>query len=205
MNDVNKNERKPVISMVIGLGNVGIRYAETRHNLGFDLLDMLSMKWKFMQKNGPGDFYVGEKEIEDRLVRFVWPTTYMNRSGVAVLQAMVGYNLTPAEILVAYDDSDLPFGKIRIRTRGSAGSHNGMESIIDHLQTEEIPRLRMGTGPVPEGIDRIDFVLTRFADSEAENKKKMLEKAGEAVLYLLKNRPEEAMTLYNQDPAPDEI
>ena len=194
-----------MISLVIGLGNVGIRYAETRHNLGFDLLDMLSMKWKFMQKNGPGDFYVGEKEIDGRLVRFVWPTTYMNRSGIAVLQAMVGYNLTPAEILVAYDDSDLPFGKIRIRTRGSAGSHNGMESIIDHLQTDEIPRLRMGTGPVPEGIDRIDFVLTRFADSEAEIKNKMLEKAGEAVLYLLKNRPEEAMTLYNQDPAPDEI
>ncbi|UCD94879.1 MAG: aminoacyl-tRNA hydrolase [Candidatus Zixiibacteriota bacterium] len=194
-----------MISLVIGLGNVGIRHAETRHNLGFDLLDMLSLKWKFMQKNGPGDFYVGEKEIDGRLVRFVWPTTYMNRCGIAVVQTMVGYNLTPADILITYDDFDLPLGKIRIRTRGSAGSHNGMESIIEHLETEEILRLRMGTGPVPEGIDPMEFVLGRFTDDEAEIKNKMLEKAGEAVLYLLKNRPEQAMTLYNQDPAPDEI
>jgi PTH1 family peptidyl-tRNA hydrolase len=193
-----------MISLVIGLGNVGIRYAETRHNLGFDLLDSLSLKWKFTQKNGPGDFYVGEKEIDGLLVRFVWPTTFMNRSGIATVQAMVRYGLTPADILVAYDDFDLPLGKIRIRTQGSAGSHNGMESIVDHLETEDVLRLRMGTGPVPDGADPMEFVLGRFTDEQVKIRNKMLEKAGEAVLYLLKNRPEEAMTLYNQDPAPGE-
>jgi PTH1 family peptidyl-tRNA hydrolase len=194
-----------MISLIIGLGNIGIRYAETRHNIGFDLLDLLSLKWKFRQKDGPGDYYFGEKEIDGRMIRFIWPTSLMNNSGIAALQAMAKYNLTPADILVIYDDFNLPLGKMRIRASGSDGGHNGMESIIFHLRTEEILRLRLGTGPLPENMDPTEFVLGRFSDDEVEIRNKMLEKGAEAVLYLLSYRPEEAMTRYNQDPAPDKI
>lgn len=193
-----------MVSMIVGLGNIGIRYAGTRHNLGFDLLDMLSLKWKIRQENGPGDFYTAGTEYEGRTVRFIWPTTYMNDSGVAVAQAMVVYNLKPDDMLIVYDDFSLPLGKVRIRTSGSEGGHNGMESVIGHLGTEDILRLRMGIGPLPENLDPMEYVLDRFSDEEVENKNKMLEKAEEAVLYLLKNRPEEAMSVYNCDPAPDD-
>jgi PTH1 family peptidyl-tRNA hydrolase len=193
-----------MISLIIGLGNPGIKYAETRHNLGYDLLDMLSLKWKIGQKNAPGDYYFGEKEFGGRTVRLIWPAIYMNNSGSAVIQAMVRYDLTPADILVVYDDFELPLGRLRIRTKGTHGGHNGMESVIGSLGTEEILRLRMGIGPLPSGIDPIQFVLGRFSDKEYEIRKKMLDKAGEAVLYLLKNRPEEAMSVYNNNPAPDD-
>jgi PTH1 family peptidyl-tRNA hydrolase len=192
------------ISMIVGLGNVGIRYAETRHNIGFDLLDKLSLDLKMRQVNGPGEFYIAEKEIENRILRLIWPTTFMNRSGVSVLQAMVNYGLTVDNILVAYDDYYLPLGNIRIRMGGSDGGHNGMESIINHLETENILRLRMGIGPLPEDTDSAQFVLNRFTPDEIEKRKKMLGKSAEAVLYLLKNCPEKAMSLYNYNPAPDE-
>jgi len=193
-----------MISLIIGLGNPGIKYAETRHNLGYDLLDMLSLKWKIRQKNAPGDYYFAEKEFDGRIVRLIWPATYMNNSGSAVIQALVRYDLTPSDILVVYDDFELPLGNLRIRTKGTHGGHNGMESVIGSLGTEEILRLRMGIGPLPPGIDPMQFVLGRFSDEEYEIRKKMLDKAGEAVLYLLKNRPEEAMSVYNNNPAPDD-
>jgi PTH1 family peptidyl-tRNA hydrolase len=192
-----------MISLIVGLGNPGIKYAETRHNLGYDLLDKLSLKWKARQKAGLGDYYLAEKDFDGRIIRLVWPTTYMNASGNAVIQAMVALNLTPADILIVYDDFELPFGNIRIRMQGSHGTHNGMESVIASLGTEDILRLRMGTGPLPEDIDPIQFVLGRFSDKEAEIKNKMLDKAAEAVLYLLTNRPEEAMNIYNVNPAPE--
>ncbi len=193
-----------MISLIVGLGNPGIRYAETRHNLGFDLLDKLSLKWKVRQKAGLGDYYMAENEFDNRIIRLIWPTSYMNSSGNAVVQAMVAFNLTPADILIVYDDFELPLGHIRIRMKGSPGSHNGMESVIGSLGTEDILRLRMGTGPLPENIDPIQFVLGRFSDDEVEIKNKMLDKAAEAVLYLLTNRPEEAMSIYNSNPAPED-
>ena len=192
-----------MISLIIGLGNPGIKFAETRHNLGYDLLDKLSLEWKIRQKAGLGDYYLAEKEFDGRIVRLIWPTTYMNASGNAAIQAMVAFNLTPADMLVVYDDFELPLGNIRIRINGSHGNHNGMESVIVGLGTEEILRLRMGTGPMPEDIDPIQFVLGRFSDEEGKIKNKMLDKSGEAVLYLLRNRPEEAMNVYNNNPAPE--
>jgi PTH1 family peptidyl-tRNA hydrolase len=128
----------------------------------------------------------------------------MNNCGLSVMQSMVAYGLKLENILVIYDDYNIPLGTIRIRQQGSDGGHNGMESVINHLETEEILRLRMGIGPHPEGVDTTQFVLGRFTPEEVEKKEKMLEKAGEAVLYLLKSRPEEAMSIYNYNPAPEE-
>ncbi len=189
-------------SIIIGLGNIGRKYRGTRHNLGFELLYAIAAQWNLKAVPGDGDYYIVEKELEGKLIRLVWPTTYMNNSGKAAEQVLQKFLLTPRDLLVVYDDLNLPLGRLRIRSEGSDGGHNGMADIIYHLGTEEIARLRLGIGPLPPGVDTVSFVLNPFADNELEIKKKMLEKAGEAVLYLLKFDIAKAMSIYN--PAPDE-
>lgn len=193
-----------MISLVIGLGNIGVKYAGTRHNMGFEVLNIAAGKIGIAPSAGDGDYFVGEKEYGGRMVRFIWPTTFMNNSGAAVKQAVEKYDVPLDEILVVYDDCYLPLGTIRIRRQGSDGGHNGMESVIYHLESEEIIRLRVGIGPLPEEIDLIEFVLGRFSEKEAEIKEKVLGKSAEAVLYLLSHSPEEAMSQYNRNPAPEE-
>jgi PTH1 family peptidyl-tRNA hydrolase len=193
------------VSLVVGLGNIGQKYAETRHNLGFKVLNIISEQWKVRPRPGPGDFYILDKKVTDRTVRLIWPTTYMNNSGRAVFQAVELYDVPMDEILVVYDDYNLPLGNLRFRPSGSDGGHNGMASIIFHLATENVARLRLGIGPVPDGVDPVDFVLGRFDSGEVEKAEKMLEKSAQAVLYSLNNRLEEAMTIYNINPAPDDI
>jgi len=193
-----------MISLIIGLGNIGEKYVGTRHNLGFEVLDRIFAKWR-LKKREISPFYVSaSKKIEDRTVRLIWPTTYMNNSGVAVSQAMADFDVKPEEILVIVDDYNLPLGKMRIRTKGSDGGHNGLESIIEHLGSNEFLRFRLGIGPISGNTDIIEFVLGRFSGEELEKRNKMLGKAAEGVLYSLNHRPEEAMTIYNVNPAPDE-
>ena len=191
-----------MISTIIGLGNIGDKYSGTRHNLGFELLNQLSQELGIKPSAGSGDYYISEKTVNDTDIRLIWPATYMNNSGLAVKQILERFDLSPDSILVLCDDINLPLGKIRIRTGGSDGGHNGLGSIIYFLETEEFPRLRMGVGPLPENSDQIEFVLGRFFDKESKIVKKMLVESGEAVLYLLKNRLEEAMSKYNINPAP---
>ncbi len=191
------------ISTFIGLGNIGDKYAQTRHNLGFEVLNLLAQKLNIKPSSGDGDYYIAEKEIDGDIIRLIWPTTYMNNSGLAVKQILDKYELKSEEIMILCDDINLPLGKIRIRSNGSDGGHNGLGSIIYHLETNKFPRLRMGVGPIPENIDQIEFVLGRFSDNEAEIVRKMLAKSGEAVLYLLKNRLEKAKSEYNINPASD--
>ncbi len=191
------------VSLVVGLGNIGQKYAETRHNLGFKVLTKISDKWKIRPRPGPGDFYLLEKKLGDKTARLIWPTTYMNNSGRAVAQAVEKYDVPLEKILIVYDDYALPLGKLRVRMAGTDGGHNGIASIIYHLATENIPRLRLGIGPVPEAVDPVDFVLGSFDSEDAEKVEKMLEKSAEAVLYSLTNRLEEAMTIYNNNPAPE--
>jgi len=193
-----------MVSLIIGLGNIGEEYFHTRHNLGFDLLAILCEKWQIRPGLGSGDYFIAEKEIETGLIRLVWPTTFMNNSGLAVAQVMEKFELSPNDLLIIYDDFNIPLGRLRIRLGGSDGGHNGMASIISHLGTEDILRLRMGIGPVPEGIDPMTFVLSRFREEELEIRNKMLVKAGESVLYLLAHGTEKAMSIFNQNPAPDD-
>lgn len=190
-------------SLIVGLGNIGKKYAETRHNLGFKVLNLISAQWGIRPRPGRGDFYLLEKNYHGKTIRLVWPTTYMNNSGRAVSQVIEQYGIAPDEILVVYDDYNLPLGQLRMRLTGSDGGHNGMASIIYHLATENIARLRLGIGPVPDNIDPVDFVLGYFSSNESEIVEKMLEKSAAAVLYSLNNRLEEAMTIYNNNPAPD--
>jgi len=192
-----------MISTFIGLGNIGDKYSGTRHNLGFEVLNLLSEKLDIKPTAGSGNYYIAEHEIDGDIIRLIWPTTYMNNSGLAVKQILEKFELSPENILVLCDDINLPLGTIRIRTGGSDGGHNGLGSIIYHLETDKFPRLRLGVGPLPEKADQIEFVLGQFADKEQEIVKKMLVKSGEAVVYLIKNRLEKAMSEYNMNPAPD--
>ena len=109
------------------------------------------------------------------------------------------------DILVIYDDYHLPLGKIRIRPRGSAGGHNGIESVMEYLQTDEIKRIRVGVGPIPEGVNQVEYVLGQFNEKESDILEKVLCNSAEAVLYLLSHRIEDAMGKYNRNPAPNKI
>jgi PTH1 family peptidyl-tRNA hydrolase len=182
---------------------VGKKYAGTRHNLGFALLDRLSAEWKISPSPGRGDYYLAEYKFRNRQARLFWPTTYMNNSGVAVAQIVDYFSTDISNILIAYDDLYLDLGRIRIRQQGSDGGHNGMSSVIDHLGTEKIARLRLGTGPLPPHSDQVTFALGKLNAEELKIREKMLDKAKEAILYSLSNRLDEAMKIYNYNPAPE--
>jgi len=192
-----------MISTVIGLGNIGDKYSGTRHNLGFEVINAISYKWRVRPKPGKGNYYFAHHKYAGRIITLVWPTAYMNNSGMAAEQVMEVLSLTPEEILVVYDDLNLPLGKIRIRQGGSSGGHNGIGSVIEHTGTENIPRIRLGIGPLPENADQVNFVLGKFSEDEQKFADKMIGQAADAVLYSLKHGLEDAMTKYN-NPAPEE-
>ena len=159
-----------MISLVVGLGNIGDKYKGTRHNLGFELLDIIKERLGGSLIQAEVNFYWSETIFDEKKVFLVWPSTYVNLSGIAVAEALDKFDLSKESLLVAYDDFSLPLGKIRFRLKGSSGGHNGMASIIKALETEEIFRLKMGIGPLPENTDPAEFVLSPFALEELENK-----------------------------------
>ncbi len=162
---------------LVGLGNPGPLYSMTRHNMGHLLVELYARRDGVKLLPGRGDFLAGNREN----LWLVKTTCYMNISGHAVAQFLEETRLAPADILVVYDDAALPFGKLRLRLSGSHGGHHGMESVIYCLGTEEIPRLRMGIGPRPEGIPLRDFVLSRFSGEEEEQLPALLESAARCV------------------------
>ena len=125
----------------------------------------------------------------------------MNRTGLAARALLAERGISPPHMLVIVDDFNLPLGRIRFRRSGSGGGHHGLESLIELLETENFPRLRLGIGPVPAGIDSIDFVLGCFSKEEIVTTEKMIDNAAEAVIFALNNRFDEAMTKYNINPA----
>ena len=184
------------LRLVIGLGNPGARYARTRHNAGFLAVDAIAegASWK----NSPGG--LGEIALMGSLI-LAKPMTYMNESGRFVSEISRFYKITPSEILVCFDDLDLALGRIRIRPQGSSGGQNGMRSIIDHLGTMEIPRLRLGIGPKPPGFDSASFVLSTFKENEQKAVEQMVFLAKEAALYAAgKGGIAAAMSRYNVSP-----
>lgn len=154
------------IRCVIGLGNPGEEYAETRHNIGFMVIAELAKRNRAKIKPGRGSFYLGRANIKGNKAALAIPTTYMNRSGLAVRQIMDMEELLPAEILIVMDDFELPFGQLRIRKTGSGGTHNGMCDIIERVGTRDIPRLRVGIGEPNHRVDPAEYVLSRFSPAE---------------------------------------
>lgn len=179
---------------IVGLGNPGPRYALNRHNVGFIFLD------RYIKKLGCSSNFVREENYEllnCGVVHLVKPLTYMNVSGIAVKTLVVKHKLSTNDIIVVYDDVDLPLGRIRVRQRGSAGGHNGLKSIIEALGTDEIVRVRIGIGPKPEGTDLAQFVLSDFSNEELILLNKVLDVAVEVVQTILSEGVQKAMSLYN--------
>jgi PTH1 family peptidyl-tRNA hydrolase len=198
MYDIINDAKRRRIGMyvIVGLGNPGKKYAHTRHNVGFDVIDRLSAAYHINVDKLKFKSLIGEGTIGNEKVLLVKPQTFMNLSGEAVMQ-IVNYYKVPAEkLIVIYDDIDTDFGKLRIRKKGSAGTHNGMKNIIYLLQTDLFPRVRIGIGK-PEHGDLKDYVLRRFGKSEETTLDEMLSRAVEATAVIVKEDPDLAMNRFN--------
>ena len=185
----------------MGLGNPGPEYADTRHNLGFRVVDLLAERWKAGAWTRAGERLETRATIAGREIVLVKPMTWMNRSGIAVRSLVQALACDPAEILVCYDELALPLGRIRLRPRGSHGGHNGMRSIIDRLGTTELPRLRVGIGPAGEIGDGSDFVLSPFRRSERPLADEAVLRAVEAVECAAREDLTTAMNRFNPEPS----
>ncbi len=181
--------------IVVGLGNPGRQYAQTRHNFGFFVVDELAQRTNAPSSRKRMNAEISEARFDgDRLV-LVMPQTYMNASGVAVREIMRWYKVDPEDVLVVVDDLDLRFGQLRLRARGSAGGHNGLKSIFQETGTQEIPRLRVGIGR--SGNHAIGHVLSKFSKEEQERLPEVIGEAADAVETWLKKGITEAMNEVN--------
>ncbi len=186
----------PRIRAIVGLGNPGGEYDRTRHNLGCEVVDLLKGESKFIPGNG--SYHYCETSISSLKIALLKPTTYMNRSGIAVKSFVESEDLQVEQILVVADDFNLPLGRIRVRRGGSDGGHNGLASVIYHLDSDGFPRIRLGIGPVPENADTEDFVLEKFTRKEEPKAKEMIERAALAVKSLLAEGYDKTAALFNQ-------
>lgn len=182
---------------VVGLGNPGKNYEGTRHNVGFDAIDLLAYRNNIKINKIKFKSVYGEGIIGNNKVILLKPQTYMNNSGMAVLDLYNFYKLPIENIIVVVDDIDIEFGTIRVKAKGSAGSHNGMKSIIYHLQSEKFPRVKIGVGQKKEGQDLADFVLSRFSREERDKIDLAIEKAALAVETIITAGVEKAMNQFN--------
>ena len=183
--------------LIVGLGNPGSKYAHTRHNVGFDILEKLSRKLGVSISREKEEALIGECFVSGQKVILALPQTYMNLSGEAVMRLVNWYKIPPENLLVVYDDIDLAQGAIRIRKNGSAGTHNGMRSIIGLLGYENFPRLRVGVGKKREGYELADWVLGHYIGEEQEVADKAFELAADAIVDYIENGIESAMCKYN--------
>ena len=182
--------------LIVGLGNPGSEYRETRHNVGFEVVRRLAERRGLALSRLECQALVAEA---DGIV-LAMPQTYMNRSGYAVRCLVEARQLDSASVLVIYDDVDLPLGRLRLRPEGGPGGHRGMESIIQNLRSERVPRLRLGIAPreLDVGdIDLVDFVLTSFASDELNNVQEMLDRAADACEFWLQEGSEATMNRFN--------
>lgn len=187
--------------LVVGLGNPGAEYEWTRHNLGFMLVDLLARTAGAQVKRKECRALVGRAELEGERVELVKPQTYMNLSGesVACLVAKHELKKEALSLIVISDDLALPFGKIRLRARGSAGGHNGLKSIIGALKTDEFIRLRIGIQPEHPVGDTRRFVLDEFSRGERTEVEEILERSAEALRAVIRDGIDKAMAQYNSD------
>lgn len=183
--------------VIVGLGNPGKQYEHTRHNVGFDVIDMLSKEYGISVTKIKHKALIGEGRVGTEKVLLVKPQTYMNLSGETLIDIYNYYKVDPENIVVIYDDIDLEVGKLRIRKKGSAGTHNGMRSIIKCLGLSDFPRIRVGVSRPRPGQDLADFVLSRFRKEEADDLQMGLEKATNAVDCIVRENIDKAMNQYN--------
>jgi PTH1 family peptidyl-tRNA hydrolase len=187
------------LKLIVGLGNPGREYAATRHNVGFMAIDRLAQKLGLAVKKTMFKSLIGQAQIDSEKVVLAKPQTYMNLSGGAVGALSRWYRLTAADLIVIYDDMDLPPGKLRIRSDGGSGGHKGMKSIIEVLGNENITRVRIGIGkPTEPDFDGADYVLSRISVDDTKIVEDSVNLAVEAVYCLVRHGVERAMNEYNR-------
>ena len=183
--------------LIVGLGNPGMEYAATRHNVGFDMLTYLGDRYDIALRSKEGRAVVGKGFIEGQKVILAQPQTYMNLSGESVRALMDFYKLDEEDLVVICDDINLCVGQVRIRPKGSAGGHNGIKSIIQHIGTQEFTRIRIGVGGKPEGGDLVKHVLGRFSREEDGMLRDVFALAEEGLLEILTEDVASAMNRVN--------
>ncbi|HVO80876.1 MAG TPA: aminoacyl-tRNA hydrolase [Terriglobales bacterium] len=187
------------MKLIVGLGNPGIEYQFTPHNLGFLTIDRLASDRGIEVKNRQCRAITARAVIGSETVLLAKPETYMNLSGLAVRELLAKYDLRPeVDLIVIYDELDLPLGTIRIRQRGSSAGHNGMESIIGALGTQEFLRIRLGIAPERKIKDGVKYVLTPFRKAQLKAVDELLDTAAEAVNVILTEGPAAAMNRFNR-------
>ena len=185
-------------ALVVGLGNPGEKYENTRHNVGFLTVDELAERARVPVQKLKHRALTNTLEVGSVKVLLMKPVTYMNLSGEAVGEAARFYKIPPERVLVISDDVSLPLGKLRIRKGGSAGGHNGLKSIIQHLGTDQFPRIKVGVGQKPHpDYDMADWVLSKFAGEDLKTITEAIRKAADAVECLIQEGPDKAMNRFN--------
>ncbi|MFN3422475.1 MAG: aminoacyl-tRNA hydrolase [Armatimonadota bacterium] len=184
--------------LIVGIGNPGPEYAQTRHNVGFRVVNLLARQLGVKREEARFKGIFAVAKLDELNIGLLKPLTYVNLSGQSVREAVDLLGLTTEQILVVLDDAQLPLGKLRLRAKGSSGGHKGLQSIIEALQTENIPRLRIGIGSPPEGLDMATFVLSPFEPEEEKVIAEAVEAAAEAVKVWAKEGIEAAMQKFNR-------
>ena len=182
---------------IFGLGNPGKKFEKTRHNIGYIIVNHLSDYYDVPFKAGKGDYYYTEFAHHGERILLVKPTTYMNRSGVAVRHVLNYFPVSEQDILIVYDDFNLPYGTIRFRSQGSDGGHNGIRSIIESLGSNEFQRIRIGIGSPEDKRPLEKYVLGNFSQKERETIDETIEYAVKAAKLVIRNKITQAMNEYN--------
>jgi len=185
--------------LVVGLGNPGDRYRGTRHNVGFEVVDALAERAVAGTLRPDPGWWALEARIDACPVVLLKPLTFMNRSGIAVRAAVESWGVPPERVVVVVDDVALPTGRLRVRSRGSHGGHNGLRSIEEALGSRDFPRVRIGVGSDPEGPDLADYVLSPFPSRDILIVRRAVGRAAEAVVAVLREGVEAAMNRYNAE------
>lgn len=185
------------MKIVVGLGNPGQEYSATRHNVGFMVIDELAQRWGVSNWKNRKEALIVEHRIEEPVL-LVKPQTYMNLSGVAVGELARWYKVAPEDVIIIFDDMDLPTGRLRLRMKGGSGGHRGIESLLTHLANDSFPRVRIGIGRPPTGWQVVDYVLSRFTVKEQPLLVEAINKAADAVESIITQGMNKAMNLHNK-------
>ncbi|MBO5494736.1 MAG: aminoacyl-tRNA hydrolase [Eubacterium sp.] len=198
LNRLKKQNNGAYDFIIAGLGNPGPKYEMTRHNAGFLAMDLLAIEEGFDIKRLKHHALVADTQLEGKRCLVMKPQTMMNASGEAVGEAAKFYKIPPERVIIVYDDISLDVGNTRIRRKGSAGGHNGIKSIISHLQSENFPRVKIGVGKKPHpDYDLVDWVLGKFPKDKEAELKASLENTTKAIRLIVKGEIDEAMNRYN--------